>query len=58
MAKYLLAAENINWMAVFALLTFVFIFVLSVIMAFGKKKDSYQRIAQLPLDDTTTLPTE
>jgi len=58
MAKYLLAAENINWLAVFALVTFVFIFLLSVLMAFGRKKDSYQRVAQLPLDDNTSLPNE
>jgi len=52
MYKYILqAAGNINWMAVFALLTFFFIFSMSIYLAFVKDKESLQKIANLPLAD-------
>ncbi|MEL6392149.1 MAG: hypothetical protein AAFY36_17480 [Bacteroidota bacterium] len=51
MAKYLLAGESINWLAVFALLTFMFIFVMAAVLAYGKKKSRYAEMAALPLDD-------
>jgi len=57
MYKYILeTAGNINWMAVFALMTFFFVFSMSVYLAFVKDKESLQSIADLPLaeDEPTT----
>ena len=52
MYKYIIEqAGNINWMAIFALLTFVFVFSTSVILAFFKSKESMDKMANLPLDD-------
>ena len=51
MAKYLLAGENIDWLAIMALLTFFIIFSLVVIMAFGRKSSQYDDLAKLPLED-------
>lgn len=52
MYKYILeSASNINWMAVFALLTFFFVFSMSIYLAFVKDKDSLNHIADLPLAD-------
>ena len=52
MYKYILeSAGNINWMAVFALLTFFFIFSMSVYLAFVKDDKSIQSLANLPLDN-------
>ena len=54
MYKYILAeAGNINWMAIFALCTFFFIFSVSVIMVFGRSKKFVDKMAALPLDDGT-----
>lgn len=56
MYKYILeTAGNINWMAVFALVTFFFVFSMSVYLAFVKDKKEMDRIAELPLaeDDPT-----
>ena len=52
MYKYILeTAGNINWMAVFALLTFVFIFLMGVYLAFIKDKKEMQHIANLRIED-------
>ena len=52
MAKYILEqAGNINWMAVFALFTFMFVFITSVILIFRKDKDHIDHMASLPLED-------
>lgn len=51
MAKYLLAGENIDWLAIMALLTFFIIFTLVIVMAFGRKKGRFDEIARLPLED-------
>jgi hypothetical protein len=52
MYKYILeSAGDINWMAVFALLTFFFVFGMSIYLAFVKDKESLQHIAELPLAD-------
>jgi hypothetical protein len=52
MAKYILeGAGNINWMAIFALITFMSIFTISVIMAFRKNNPVIKRMENLPLDD-------
>jgi hypothetical protein len=52
MAKYILeGAGNINWMAIFALLTFMTIFTISAILAFRKNNPVIKRMESLPLDD-------
>jgi len=52
MYKYIIEqAGSINWMAIFALLTFMFVFTTSIILAFFKTKESMDRMANLPLDD-------
>lgn len=52
MAKYILEqAGNINWMAVFALFTFMFVFIVSVILVLRKDKTHIDYMASLPLDE-------
>jgi len=50
MYKYIIAeGGNINWMAIFALLTFFWVFTVSVITVFFKKKAFIDHMASLPL---------
>ena len=52
MYKYILeSAGNINWMALFALLTFFTVFTVSAIMIFRRDKETLQHISRLPLDN-------
>lgn len=52
MYKHILeGAGDINWMAIFALLTFLWLFVVSVITVFLKKKSFIDHMAHLPLDE-------
>ncbi len=52
MYKYILEqAGNINWMAVFALTTFVFVFLLSVVLILRRDKGYISKMASMPLDD-------
>lgn len=52
MYKYILeSAGNINWMALFALITFFIVFSMSVYLAFIKDGKELQHIAALPLED-------
>ena len=52
MYKYILeAAGNINWMALFALLTFFFVFIMSIYLAFVADKKQLDEVANLPLVD-------
>lgn len=52
MYKYILeSAGNINWMALFALLTFFFVFSMSVYLAFMKNKEELTKVANLPLGE-------
>lgn len=56
MYKYILEqAGNINWMALFALLTFVFIFSVSVVMIFFRSKGWVDHMASLPLDNDDSI---
>ena len=56
MYKYIIAeAGNINWMAIFALLTFVFMFVTSAVAVFWRKKSFIQHMENLPLDQPENL---
>lgn len=52
MYKYILeSAGNINWMALFALVTFFFVFAMSIYLAFIKDKRELEEVAHLPLAD-------
>ena len=54
MFKHILAnAGDINWMAIFALLTFVLLFVISIIAVFFTKKGFIDKMSNLPMDDAT-----
>ncbi|MEM1121895.1 MAG: hypothetical protein AAGJ18_15695 [Bacteroidota bacterium] len=51
MYKYILeGAGDINWMAIFALVTFFWIFSVSAITIFLKKKSFIDHMAHLPLE--------
>jgi len=57
MYKYILAeGGNINWMALFALITFFIVFLVSVVTVFGNKTKLYQHMAELPLDLNEKTP--
>lgn len=50
MYKYILeSAGNINWMALFALLTFFIVFSMSIYLAFMKSSKELREVANLPL---------
>ena len=52
MYKYILeSAGNINWMALFALVTFVFIFCLALLLVFTKSNEEIEKAARMPLDE-------
>ena len=53
MYKYISASgeESINWMAIFALVTFFLLFVISAIAIWGRSKAYIQHMETLPLDD-------
>ncbi len=54
MYKYILeTVGNINWMALFALLTFFFLFVITTFMILGKSKAYAKKMANLPMEDET-----
>jgi len=56
MYKYILeSAGNINWMALFALLTFFFVFTTSAILIFRKNNNHINHMASLPLEDDATI---
>lgn len=52
MYKYILeGAGNINWMAVMALFTFFFVFIVALIMVFRRNDAHINHMASLPLED-------
>lgn len=52
MYKYILEqAGNINWMAIFALLTFMAVFIIGAWVALLKDKNEINRIAAIPLEN-------
>lgn len=52
MYKYILeSAGNINWMALFALITFFSVFSIGVFLALRKDTNEIKRISSLPLAD-------
>jgi hypothetical protein len=59
MFKHILAnAGDINWMAIFALLTFFLLFVISAVAIFGRSKEYIQKMANMPLEDSISQPKE
>lgn len=55
MYKYILeGAGDINWMALFALLTFFFVFIISAVAIFGSSKKYINKMSNLPLQDSYT----
>ncbi|MFK7806260.1 MAG: hypothetical protein AB8F74_00535 [Saprospiraceae bacterium] len=59
MYKYILqSAGDINWMALFALLTFFCVFVVSAIAIFGASKSYVHKMSHLPLEDSLPSNTE
>lgn len=51
MFKHILAGADINWMAIFALLTFFALFAIALVAIFASDKKYIQKMANLPLDD-------
>ena len=52
MYKYILEqAGNINWMALFALLTFMFVFIVSAVLALTKNSKEIKYMSELPLNN-------
>ena len=52
MYKYILeSAGNINWMALFALMTFFIVFTMSIYLAFIKNSEELREVANLPLEE-------
>ncbi|HHM20630.1 MAG TPA: hypothetical protein ENJ20_01285 [Bacteroidetes bacterium] len=59
MFKHILAnAADINWMAIFALLTFFFLFVIVVVTVFFRNKQHFDKMSRLPLDDSLSINSE
>ena len=59
MFKYLLeGAGDINWMAIFALITFFFIFLVSTVVVFMKNPAYIEKMANMPLEDNQPITTE
>ena len=59
MYKYILQqAGDINWMALFALLTFFSLFVISAIAIFGRSKAYIEKMSNLPLEDSYSTTKE
>lgn len=52
MYKYILEGiGDINWMALFALLSFFFVFSMAIYLAFKKDKSQLDYMASMPLED-------
>ena len=59
MYKHILeSAGDINWMALFALLTFFALFIIGIVAVFGKNKAYIEKMSNLPLDDGNNLTDE
>ncbi len=52
MAKYILEnAGNINWMAIFALITFLSVFIIGSVLGLRKNNGTIKHMAELPLEE-------
>ena len=59
MYKYILqGAGDFNWMALFALITFVAIFLISIFVVFGRSKAYIDKMSHLPLDEANSVTYE
>jgi hypothetical protein len=59
MYKYILEqAGNINWMALFSLVTFFVVFSITVILALRSDKKLLRKMANLPLEADHSLTSE
>ncbi|RMG79017.1 MAG: CcoQ/FixQ family Cbb3-type cytochrome c oxidase assembly chaperone [Bacteroidetes bacterium] len=59
MFKHILAnAGNINWMAIFALITFFLMFLITLFVVFGKRKSYIEKMSNLPLEDSISKQEE
>jgi hypothetical protein len=58
MFKYILEGNNINWMAIFALVTFFFVFLVSTLVILGRNKTFTDKMAHLPLEDAKPVKPE
>ncbi len=59
MFKYILeSAGNINWMAIAALITFLVIFMVSVVLAFRHDPAYIDKMASMPLEDSNPVNAE
>jgi hypothetical protein len=57
MAKYIIeSAGNVNWMALFALITFMVVFLTGVYLVFMDNKAFIRRMENLPLDSNDEYP--
>ncbi len=54
MFKYLIQSQSgdLNWMAIFALVTFFTIFVMAIWLVLTRDRAFYDHMASLPLDDS------
>ena len=56
MYKYILnEGANINWMALFALLTFCLIFFGNIVLLFIRRKGYMDKMASMPLDEAKSI---
>ena len=51
MFKHILAGSDINWMAIFALITFFALFAVVLLLIFSSDKKYFKRMANLPLEE-------
>ena len=59
MFKHILAnAGDINWMAIFALLTFFLLFIISAVTIFFKSKGFIDKMSNMPLEDSLSIKSE
>lgn len=59
MFKYILeGAGNINWMAIFALVTFFVLFIIGTVTVLRRDNSFIDKMAHLPLDDQASFTNE
>lgn len=58
MFKYILEGSNINWMAIFALVTFFAVFLVSTLVVLGRNRNFTSKMAHLPLEDAKPVKPE
>ncbi len=58
MYKYILENNNINWMAIFALVTFFVMFLVTIVVVLGRNKQFEEKMANLPLEDNHPVKPE